>query len=123
MRYTGIAISPVAGGVTPDGPQDIYVDGTNNLAMVYDAEAVAQHARQRLKTFFGEWFLDTEAGVRWLQDILGHRENLVLAEALMKGEVLDTAGVTGINEFAIKFDRATRGVLVNKCDVATELDE
>lgn len=104
-------------------PADLYLDTQGNLAVVRDAEAVGQHARQRLMTFRGEWFLDREAGVPWVRDILGGQYDPVLAESVIKAEVLDTDGVIEINSFSVRFSRETRGLSAFNIDVATEYDE
>lgn len=113
-----IASRPRGGGVYDIGP-----DADGNLDMVRDAEAVGQHARQRLGTFYGEWFLDTECGVPWLEQIMGRQFDRPLAEAVIKKELLETDGVTGIGELSIGFDRRTRGIAVPRAKIETEYDE
>jgi hypothetical protein len=122
MTHIGFALKPIEGGVSVDGPHDLYLDETGNLAMVYGAEAVGQHARQRARTHQGEWFLDTGAGVPWLEQVLGKQADLTLAEALIKAAVLDTDGVESIDGISIRFDRATRGVLIDTLDITTEYE-
>ena len=103
-------------------PADLYLDTAGNLVMVHDAEAVGQHARQRALTWSGEWFLDEDVGVAWLDTVLGMAYNAGAAEALVKECILDTDGVTGITSFSVSFDRATRGVSIVDADVSTEYD-
>lgn len=110
-------------GLAIDGDtNDLFLDG-DNLAMVEDAQAVGQHARQRLLTFEGEWFLDIEAGVSWLSDILGKGYNPALAEAVVKAELLNTDGVTSIETFSVSFNRNRRELVINDVEVNTEYDE
>jgi hypothetical protein len=104
-------------------PADLYLDDTGSLALVHNTEAVGQHARQRLMTFEGEWFLDRQAGVPWIRDILGGQYDPVLAEAVIKAEILDTDGVVDINSFSVRFDRSVRGLSAFNIDVLTEYDE
>lgn len=101
---------------------DLMLAADGNLAMVHDAEAVGQHARQRLMTFQGDWFLDTTAGVAWLEEIMGRKSDMPLAEALLKAEILDTDGVTGIAAFSIRYFRAGRRVDVPTASLLTEYD-
>ena len=108
---TGIAIDPAT--------NDLFMDGTNNLAMVFDAEAVGQHVRQRVMTFEGEWFLDTLAGLPWIAQIFGKSYDPALAEAVVKAEILETDGASGIEGFSIRFDRETRGVIIKDITVET----
>lgn len=104
-------------------PADLYLDSTGSLAVVWDAEAVGQHARQRLMTHEGEWFLDRTAGLPWVRDILGHQYDPVLAEAVLKAEILDTDGVTDISSFSVRFSGEVRGLSAFNIDVATEYDQ
>lgn len=106
-----------------EATNDIYLDEDSNLAMVHDAEAVGQHARQRLQTYSGEWYLDTACGVPWLSEILGQSYDPALAESVVKSELMDTDGVTGIEDFAISFDQKSRGLLIRSISVNTIYDE
>ncbi|KQT52230.1 MULTISPECIES: hypothetical protein [unclassified Aureimonas] len=105
------------------GIPDLALAADGNLAMVADAEAVGQHAAQRLQTFESEWFLDTTAGVPWLERIMGRKVDLPLAESVMKAEIMDTNGVTGIEAFDLRFDRKPRRLNLVRADVGTEYDE
>lgn len=104
-------------------PADIYLDQYNDLALVRNSEAIGQHARQRLMTFSGEWFLDIFAGVPWLREILGKSYDPVLAEAVIKKEILDTDGVTEITTFSTRFERETRNLSAFDIEVITEYGE
>ena len=102
---------------------DLHLDEDGNLALARNTLAVGQHARQRLKHFAGEWFLDTTAGVAWLSEILGNQFDPTLAEAIVKAEILNTDGVTEISDFSVTFDRSTRGVAATRIAVLTIYDE
>ena len=118
LNRVGVALRGVDGD-----PPDIYLDDTGNLAMVEDALAVGQHIKQRVKTFSGEWFLDTAAGVAWLTEVLGKNYDPVIAEALIKVEVLETDGVVDIESFSVRFDQTSRGLIADNITVNTEYDE
>lgn len=115
MTHIGLAIDPAT--------NDMHLDGDGNLALVRSAEAVGQHIRQRLKTYEGEWFLDTTAGVPWLSEILGRRFDPALAEAVIKAEILATDGVTEITSFSVRFNEATRELAAFSISVLTEYDQ
>jgi len=106
-----------------DAPADLYLDEDGNLAIVRNAQAVGQHVRQRLMTFHGEWFLDTTVGIRWLRDVLGGNYDPVMAESLVKAEVLATDGVIDISGFSVRFSRVTRGLSAADITVVTEYEE
>jgi len=114
-EHIGLAIDPVT--------NDLFLRPDGSLAVVRGAEAVGQHVRQRLKTFSGEWFLDTTAGVPWLDEILGRGYDPALAEAVVKGEVLDTDAVTEITSFSVRFDRQRRALEAFGIGIDTEYDE
>lgn len=104
-----------------DAPADIHIDN-GQLVLVTDAEAVAQHARQRLMTHEGEWFLDKQSGVPWLLDVLGSKYDPVLAESLVKAEIINTDGVQEITSFSVRFDRESRQLNSHDIEVLTEYD-
>lgn len=114
-QHIGLAVDPAT--------NDLFTRADGSLALVRDAEAVGQHVRQRLKTFRGEWFLDTAAGVPWLSEVLGRQYDPALAEAVIKAEILDTDGVTDITSFSVRFNRQTRGLEAFDIDVATIYEE
>lgn len=114
MDFAGISIMP---------HNDIYIDDTGNLAMAKKSEAIAQNVRQRLKHWFGEWYLKRDSGVEWMKYVMGaHPSNLDVAESLIKKTILKTPGVTQILEFSIRYDRS-RGIKVERCVLETIYDE
>jgi len=98
---------------------DLFLDASGNLAVVQGAQAVGQHCRQRLKTFAGEWFLDTSAGVPWIDEIFQKKYDPIMAEAIIKEQIFDTSGVTGIEDFNVSLDSVTRNLLVKRIKVQT----
>lgn len=86
--------------------------GLANFAV--DAEATAQNVRTRLELLQGEWFLDTSAGVPYLQNdyvakaITDKPADLAFSEAAVQQEILDTDGVDSLDGFASQFNRDTR---------------
>ena len=108
-KYVGVSIKPY---------NDIELDADGNLRLVYDAEAVGQHARQRITFFLGEWFLDRTVGVDWFGRVFGRKgEKMVaVADGMLKREILTTPGVAGIVEYESGFDKASRGHKVTTCE-------
>lgn len=102
---------------------DLYLESSGDLAVVEDAHAVGQHVRQRLKTFRGEWFLDTTAGVPWLDQILGKAYDPALAEAVVKAEILNTHSVVEITTFSVAFERGVRRLEIKDIEVLTTFDQ
>ncbi|WP_435952749.1 hypothetical protein [Dryocola sp. BD626] len=82
---------------------------TNGLLQYVDgAERVRQQIEFRLSLWRGEWFLDSEFGTPYLQDVLGKQITLNGALSAIRTEIFDVDGVTGIVEFTYNFERANR---------------
>ena len=80
--------------------------------MARDDEATAQAVKTRLLLLKGEWFLDTDAGVPYLQQIAVKPANLPLAEAIIKQTILETEGIEALRSFSMTFDRDTRRLTI-----------
>lgn len=114
-EFVGLSIQP---------HNDLRVDDTGSPVLVFDAEAIGEHIRQRLMFWQGEWFLNEDAGIAWTQHILGRPpQELPLAESIIKAEIAATPGVTEILEFSAVYDRASRGLRIERCQVATVFDD
>lgn len=70
-------------------------------------EAVGQAVLTRLKHWLGEWFADTSDGTGWTQAILGRQPDN-LYEMTLRQRVLETFGVSSIEEFESSLDSRTR---------------
>lgn len=111
-------------GLSIQPHNDLHLDATGNLVLVYDAEAIGQHIRQRLMFWKGEWFLNEDAGIDWTRYVLGRPPSEQdIAEAVIKREILATPGVTEILEFSASYDRRSRGLLIERCRVMTTFDD
>lgn len=87
---------------------------TNGLLQFVDgAERVRQQIEFRLNLWRGEWFLDSEFGTPYLQDVLGKQVTLNGALSAIRAEILAVDGVTGIVEFSYKFDRENRKLSID----------
>lgn len=95
MRYRKL---DAAGDYTLGSGQDWHVS---------TPEAVAQAVRTRLALWAGEWFADTEDGTPWETEVLG-KYTAETRDAVIKGRILGTPNVTGIETFTSAFDGNTR---------------
>ena len=80
----------------------------SNLTLVTGADAIKQHLGQRLKTFYGEWFLDMEKGIPYFQQVLKKNPDPVVIDSIFKREIIDTPGILQLLEFDLSIDNATR---------------
>lgn len=70
-------------------------------------EAVAQAIKTRLLLWRGEWFLDNEEGTPYLQGVIGKHDQQT-RNAVIRTRILNTEGVTGIEDYSSIIDPDTR---------------
>lgn len=95
----------------------------NSIVIVADARAVAQRVKQHLRSFLGEWFLNTESGVPWLEFVFVKPFDQPTAEAVIKDAVMQVPGVIEITSFAMDFRPECRQADVYDLRIRTEFDE
>ncbi len=80
---------------------------TNNTLTLIDGEVqVQQNVAQRLRSQFGEWFLNLQEGIPYFTSVLV--KNPVNAEALLKQAIQQTPGMIQLNSFSLTLNNATR---------------
>lgn len=79
-----------------------------DLRLLTGAELVRQQLTIKLKLWTGEWFLDTEFGTPYIQQILGKQLTLSGAVAAIRKSILEVDNVTAITSFTYQFNRQTR---------------
>lgn len=84
----------------------LFGQGLSNFAK--HAEAVAQNVRTRLLLVLGEWFLNTEDGTPYLENVFIKPAQLPLVAATLKARIVETEDVMELNEFELLFDSTER---------------
>ena len=81
----------------------------SSLQLTQGVDSRKQHLEIRLKTFLGEWFLDTTVGVPFIQRLFEKKnpDNLLI-QSVLRPEIEATPGITAINNISFKIDRAAR---------------
>ena len=76
-----------------------------------NTDAIAQNILTRLRSFLGDWYLDTEIGIDWLK-LLGNlgTEKRILRS--VESTVMQTDGVLSIQELKIIGRDINRGVTI-----------
>jgi hypothetical protein len=74
-------------------------------------EAVGQAVLTRLELFTGQWFLDNQEGTPWRTDVLGKYTGDVY-DAVIQARILDTEGVTRIDQYSSTRNENTRRLSV-----------
>jgi hypothetical protein len=85
---------------------DLYLEG-GQIATVTKGAEVAQTLKNRLSTFYGEYFLDQTYGVVYIQTL----QNKASFDALnlsLRGTIAGTKGVASIDSFQTSLDRINR---------------
>lgn len=83
-------------------------------------DAVVQGARVRMQLIRGEWFLDLDAGVPWMENdavtetaaILGQKFNRSRVTTALRTAILSTPGVKEVLSLQVEFNGTTRAVTV-----------
>lgn len=104
--------------MSPPGPSVATMNGElvfsfGRLRMVRGREAIRQSAECRLRTFRGEWFLDANLGVPWVERVLGRKASAAPVRAIVREELLAIQGVVGLRSLNVRFDRATRTMAID----------
>lgn len=93
---------------------DLYIDpATDDIAhrnglirYTTSGNETAQRVITRIRRLKGEWFINTEVGMPYIQDILGKRD-INYFKLLLRKEILNTDGVQSINNFRLSFNSKT----------------
>ena len=91
---------------------DIFLPGSD-LLLTSGQEAIEQHLRQRLQTFFDEWFLDGRIGIPYFQQILKKNPDLTVVDSLLKKEIIETQGIEELTQFNVSLDKSTRELKIS----------
>lgn len=86
---------------------DLAIEG-GNLFLLTGADAVAQYAGQRLRTFLSEWFLDEQRGFPWFDLAFQKNPDLVALDAALKNYILSSPGVVELTAFSLEPLPSTR---------------
>lgn len=91
-----------------------------DLGLIAGAEAVKQAIETRLKTFYGEWFLDPEGGVKYFQVILKKNPYRPVVETELRKAILQTPGVARLEYFNLAREPSTRATRVEFRAISSE---
>ena len=91
---------------------DLLITGLD-LSVIKGADRVRQQVLVKLRLWQGEWFLDTEFGTPYIDQILGKRVSLAGAVAALKKSILEVNAVDRITSFKYSFNRSARALSVD----------
>lgn len=81
---------------------------------------VEQRLYIKLRTFRGEWYLDVNYGVPWLEQVLGVKVRKSTVDMLIQKAILEEAGVERITYFTSTMDSERREY---ECSFSVKTDE
>lgn len=67
------------------------------------AESVAQRVFLTLRTFEGEWYLNTTVGIPYIERILGQKVQKATVDRILQEKILGVEGVADIVSFSSQF--------------------
>jgi hypothetical protein len=90
-----------------------YVFGGGQAAFLQNSpDAVGLLVKARLHLWQGQWWLNTDYGTPYEQQVLGRRTE-GLRDPALQARILDTQGVTEIKAYTSVLDRQTRALTVS----------
>ncbi len=98
-----------------NGYDATFLNGPDISSMVVNkqADVVAQRLAIRLRTFLGEWFLNTEYGVPYFERILRKGVNKTTVDNILREQILEETGVLEIVSFNSEFNPSARSYSCN----------
>jgi hypothetical protein len=91
---------------------DLLINGDDFAVTLSDVETVRQSIKIRLKTLAGEWFLDSQIGIPYLTEILGHKRNDRFLRHVLMSEIESVPGVLKVSDFYLE-ELAYRGLRIS----------
>lgn len=91
----------------------------NSFTLLEGFDAVRQHIEIRLRTFLGEWYLDTRIGMPYFEEFLIKNPNQLVMQARLREAIEETPGVASVNSIDFELDSTARTLSV---DITGALD-
>jgi hypothetical protein len=92
--------------------QDLDINNGDFSLCSTDNDALAQTIAIRLKTFAGEWFLDTRCGLPYLSQVFGQPHGERAVRKLIADELKAVPGIAEVRDISIERREADRKVNV-----------
>jgi len=84
-----------------------------NDANPQGTDSIIQLTMQRLRLFLGEWFMDTQDGLPWYQQILVKNTDKATVDGLLRDCILSTPGVSALLAYNSSQDKSRRTMTVS----------
>ena len=97
---------------------DLHIDNNGLLVLVDNNEQLLQKIRQRLRLFYGEWFLDVRRGVPYFENILGAYDTTIVT-AILTHEIQKEDEVKNVMNVETTLDSVSR-LFHYRCTIITQ---
>ena len=94
------------------GTHDLIVISGGDILLIDNAERVAQQIQIKLKSFLGEWFLDTSYGVPYFEYILVKGPNMTHVRSILRQQISEVDDVSAVTDLTLSQDRQNRTLSV-----------
>ena len=91
---------------------DVVIEG-NDLAIITGSRATRQRIEQKFRLWRGEWFLNTAAGVPWLQQVLGQRPSQQVIFGIVRRVVADDPEVDEVLNIEVDYTGSERRLSIS----------
>ena len=92
---------------------DLVLAASGDARLVDGAERIAQQIKVTLLTFLGEWFLDIDFGVPYIEKVLIKSPQRAQLEAVFRARIADVPGVLAVRRLDLQIERTLRRLRVN----------
>lgn len=101
------------------GPDhDLQVDNFD-LGFTSERGTIKQRLTIKLRTYYGEWFLNRALGIPYREDILVKNPNRTVVEGILKNAILEDPDVVSLVEFSLGYDNLQRHLQLEFAAVTT----
>ena len=85
--------------------------GKGRANYITGSKAIAQNVKTRLRSFVGDWYLDIDHGIDWL-NLLGNRNTERRIIRAVERQVLQTEGVLSVARIEVVKRNRNRGITI-----------
>lgn len=84
-----------------------------DLQFVDEVSQVRQNIKIRLLFLFNEWFLDSNLGVPYFEQLCTKDPNIALVDSFLKSTIIETPGVSQLLEYSSDYSPIQRTLVLN----------
>jgi hypothetical protein len=99
---------------------DLAFKNNGDLILIDGQERIAQEIKVLLLTFLGEWFLNTDFGIPYLESVLVKNPSRTQIEAIFRSKVKEVPGVLRVPTVEISIEAGTRKSRISLPDIETD---